>query len=392
MKYYTICQFTPSYQAYSRSKYARVFAHNPEGFLFHDTENDLDIRHIRKALYRLAELHQQDESTKAIADTALVIRVNAKTLAATFSMSGLPRPVKIRKGYWNDSQAIDWLSENNLSGWYLESVKDSSVPPTEVNYSQLYDHCENLMRLMGNCPCELQKTGECAEQLVWSKWPSAFQDAVIQRSHYGIEPDMLRKVRYKEVDGFHLVSGSHTTTDDFNASVRPWDNHDFSQVEERKHELSVRGKTRHVKEARKKAICTECVFSLKSYKGNVSDCGQLGRCTSGIKEEDAWTTLYHWLDKKSGFMNMPGFTEEQRQHLIRLSGITVTARVLYESRQTKTVFGGFMKDRDDDWAYFLSAGAGSGSRELGQGLPQTKTGRLHGQAKSCKPRSAPSGW
>jgi hypothetical protein len=331
--------------------------------LFHDTDAALSIDDIRKALYQLSNLHQLDDEQTA--DTAIAVRVNDNTIAATFSMRALPKPTKVHSPYsWNkpNTEVEEWLSNQKMRGWIVPAVKNGGVPINEIGFADFYEDCEQLPRLMGMCPCPMQDTGECARTLVWSKLPEAFHAPEVQQSFFDINNKVFNRVAYKAVGGFEYVSSSCTTSEDFMEGLRPWDNHDFSNVPDRKKELSSRGKERHIQASSRKSKCAECAFATKkTVHRSLKDCGFLDSCAEGVTDNQGWVALYAWLDRDSGFMNMPGFTTAQRNYLLRLSGEKITARVLYESRQTKTVYGGFLY-KHGEWTYTLAAAAGDLSR------------------------------
>jgi len=370
MRYYTLCHFTPSIRGY-RKNYVKVWNRAPDAFLFHDTENSLEIEDVRKPLFILSELHVLNDPTAeaATSSVALAARVDSKTIAVTFSLRGFPSPIKLYKDGRSrfNGELHEWLSASGLSGWYIESVKDNSIPATPIDFSSFFDDCQQLPRLMGECPCPLLSEGQCLNTLVWPKLPAAFRQPAVHNSLFELTNKDVSKRRYSNLAGFQYVSSAKTTPTDFNQGMRPWDNHDFTLVQDRQNELSARGKVRHIREKSRKERCSSCVFANRqySYKQGVlkiTDCGYVNSCNHGATEEQTRTALLGWY-QHSLFASNDGFTKEQRDWLVRKAGDTVNVKALYPTRKTKTIYGGF-RIRYSKITYQLSAAAGDLTRSI----------------------------
>jgi len=373
-RYYTLCQMTPSLggdrirgggRRRRRAQFTRVYAGNPSGFIFHDSEKPLDIADIRHALHRLSSLHETGEAdapTKA--NKALALRVSANTLVASFSIAALPYPIRVQKE-WNSQRngynTEEWLSSNPLRGWLIPDVRDPSIAAFDCNVNDLYSECTRLERLTDHCPCEMLVTGECRDTLVKPKVPKEFMDLVDMKSDFRLEYGMLRKVAYKVLPGnWALTSPKTTVSDDFAETVRPWDYHDFTEVEARQNTVSARAKARHSRAKHEKVSCNTCALVHRTYRGAVEHCGWIRDCTAPSTPEMAQVVLDGWLDN-SGYLDMPGFTTQQRDYLIRLAGQPVMAKTFSAVRRVENIYAGFMRGGHngmEPWVYQLVASGG----------------------------------
>lgn len=374
MRYYTVCEMTPShskgYQARNgkRRRFSRVYPKAPNGFLFHDTENRVDIDDLRGAINRLADLFETGEAgTVRRENRALAIRVSEQSIAVTFSTDALPRPVRLDAGYDSSrggSLFEEWLSKNPMNAWVIPCVNDLQTPPISFNPNELYDHCIRLERLTDMCPCPRQETGECFKTLVAPKLHEAFPDGQ-QTSWLFNDYGLLRRVRYKVLPGnWALTSPKTTVGSDFTETFRPWDYHDFSDVDGRKQELSERAVARHSRDTYRKAKCTACAFSIPLKEG-VTDCGSIHDCTTGCTEENAWRVLMAWLHDESGFLDMPGFTSAERNFLIRHAGSVALSNVFSHKRKSSVTAGGFYyRTYTSSWGYQLVSTGGDMQRSM----------------------------
>jgi len=381
-RFYFVCEFTPSYLYSGRipqdSIYGRVYPGAPEGFLFHDTENALGIRDILRPLRDLSALFEG-------ATKALVLRHDDHSLVATFSLAAFPTPARrrihkyaYRGGVYSEGpHGGDWLQDNNPQGWLISDVNDPTVPPTACAPNDIFDQCTRLSRFAGNCPCTLLKTGECATRYLYPNLPSPFNDAQTMRVDYLIDAKSLKRVRYKNVADFELISGALTVNADFTPSVRPWDDHDFSLIEARRRKLSVRGKVRHLRDKFRQAQCAKCCFAdkPKGAKEKVVDCGQVDACTEATSSATAWGLIYHWY-KTMNFESMPGFTPAQRDYLIQVAGRETSAKAISAVRRTRVIYAGFRARQSHayssaignvHWHYHLAAAAGDLQRSSSYG-------------------------
>lgn len=340
-RYYLIAKLTAGYNAY-RNKFSYIYPRAPDGFLFHDTDDDLPLSAIQLPLKKLSELFE--DATKA-----LVLRVDANTLIATFSLNGFPYPTKY--GYNSD----EWLQREQLEGYLISDVNDPKAVHV-CNPDDVYSNCIELPRYTGGCPCPLQRTGECKEKNLYPNLPAAFTPADMH-TDFLIEKESLKRVKYKKLVDFEFVSGALTTVGDFQDAIRPWNTHDFDQVEYRKAELSSRGKERHRRDKFRKEKCKTCCFAVT---GNnfIRDCGQLNRCDAPVSETTAWALVWQWY-RDSKFESIPGFTPEQRDFLILKAGDNYSCRAINKTRRTKVKLAGFVQDLSNNWCYQLSAAAGA---------------------------------
>jgi hypothetical protein len=358
-RYYTVCAFTPSSGGHSsrRRESGYLYKRAPNGFLFHDSAKALEIADLRLPMRYLAELFDE-------AKTAVVVRVNANTLALTFSTAGIPTPVTKGSVFypggipeWVTSDANrtrdltkDLLPEHAKDVWIVPDVTDPKSVPQQLDLIDRYDHCTQLMRLSGNCPCPLVRDHQCLVDNVLPVLPEAVREKGI--TLYEIEHRLLRRVRYQEIASFKYVSGKATDDNDFATTFRPWNDYSFEQVDQRTTELKARGIARHLRNKFKESDCKECAYRKKYAHNPVlyDACGSIRYCKGHVKEADAWALLYHWLHHDSGFLEMPGFTAEQRISLMRSAGSIQRTNIFTPFRRTPTVFGGFMRS-GNTWFY-----------------------------------------
>jgi len=353
-KYYLVSEFTPSQKIEGRdSTFRRIYPRASEGFLFHDTEEALQLSDILRPLHRLSELFEG-------AKKALVIRHDANTLVATFSLAAFPKPVRIQRDpYKPSTKDYEWLQESGLTGWLIPDVNNPSVPAIACSPDDIFSNCTELVRYTNSCPCPKQDTGECAAEVLYPNLPEGIQSQDML-SDYRIDRKSLKRVRYKTIAGFELTSGGLTADGDFGKAIRPWDNHDFQVVPGRRLELSARGKARHLRAKFRKAQCSKCCF-VKTfyYSGETEDCGNIADCKEATDAATAWGLLYHWYSD-CGFNNMEGFTAKQRDYLVQAAGRETLIRAICE-RRTRTIWGGFVSTHKG-WCYRLSAAGGDITR------------------------------
>lgn len=352
--------------------YLRIYPRAPSGFIFHDTDAAIDIADIRHALHRLANLHEVgEEDAPAKANQALALRVDANTLVASFSMSALPTPtlVATHGGRLHTGQNTrEWLGTQSLTGWFVESVQDPSVAATPFVPNAFYDECTRLERLTGHCPCALLTTKECQATWVAPRIPEPFRAVGLLSRDFPVDYTMLRKVAYVTLPGeWKRTSPKTTATYDFTESIRPWDYQTFVNIEARQELISARAKTRHARVRHVATKCNSCELATR-YRGAMaaSDCGLLRDCTAPSTPEMVQRVLDDWLDTSS-YLSMPGFTDAQRDYLIRLGGTTVLAKTFSPSRRVKNLHAGFMRTgyyTAGSWVYQLVSAGNNLSRYL----------------------------
>jgi hypothetical protein len=196
--------------------------------------------------------------------------------------------------------------------------------------------------------------------------PAGIEPADLTENYGFIESKELKRVRFKTLAGFELISGALTIDEDFKTSVRPWDFHNYSIVSARRLELSARGKARHLRDKFRKAQCKKCCFVTTLYpSGDIKDCGNINECKESTDATTAWALLFDWYSK-SGFDRMGGFTTAQRDYLITQAGNQTLVQAI-ATRRTQTVWAGFVRrtyPRPQEWVFRLSAAAGDIQRSV----------------------------
>lgn len=356
--YYTVCRFTDSIGHSSNRSYRYPKA--PHAFVFNSKVLELDVKDILKPLFRLAKLHKPSKQ-------ALVLRVDEKTLVATFSLRGFPRPLKYSP--WNEASFIYPTTEDELHGWVIRNVSSLAVNPVPIDIGKIYDSCFQLTRHAGQCPCGMLDTGDCFKETVHPRLPPEFTPSVMQIDHGELPDKVFKTDEFKTVYGFEYVSPGVTTNKDFVKSHRAWDEIDFNCIDTRRMDFAQRGKDRKKLNTFRKENCAKCVFQKETYHSSransVTDCGFISQCSEPTTEEMAQATLAKWY-YKIGFDSIEGFSPEQRDYLIRLSGQTRDVRYIFSNkRRTAVTFGYFQFLRErGTWAYTMVAGAGDRTREV----------------------------
>jgi hypothetical protein len=284
-RYYAECEATPALST-SKHNYQRGYENAPSGFLFHDTETELGIDHLRKPVWKLAELFEG-------AHAAYLVRVSSQTIFVAFSFGAFPRPTEIKRGWGSTQTVTDLLSDRKMKGWVIEDVGDATKLPQFIDYNNLYDNCVYLDRLSGMCPCPRLETGECAAEVIAPNLPEKITANTLRNTDFS-KPDtqLFKRKRYVNLDGFEFASGKATTHDSFATTLRPWEDYDFSVVIDRKEALSKQGKKRGGDRAQEKEQCTFCAFKSSMYNGSVKGCTQLSRCRNpAVNISDVWGVL-----------------------------------------------------------------------------------------------------
>jgi hypothetical protein len=329
-RYYSVCEFTPSFLKGSRGSrynkyYLRVYNTAPEGYIFHDSENPLDFNHLQRALYLLSSLY--DESAKAVVG----VRIDAKTIAVTFNTTGFPKPAR--------DGGQEFISNNRLTGWLQENVRDPSCENIPVDFDDIYDQCVMLERFTGHCPCPKLDEGTCLPSTVYAQFPWLAD----KTATYSAPPSSeYKRVKYNEIDSFVYTPGQYSVKDDFTDAVRPWDNYDFSLVPVRKDEFSERGSSNARRHVHRKEVCSQCVFSTKKHTGTYEDCGQVNSCKNSITEDEAWTALYKWLDEATPYTTgNDAFALHEIHYLMSMADTDMLSRAITPTRNILTKLAGF---------------------------------------------------
>jgi len=323
-RYYSVCEATPSVHTYTRSrKYMRVYASAPMGYIFHDTEESLDVNTLRKPMFVLSELY---ENVKI----GIYVRVNAHTIMATFNTGGIPRPARVQGG--------EYLDKNKLVGWLQKDVRDPTSDLTRVNYDDVYDTCTMLERFTGHCPCVKLLEGTCLPTTLYVQYPWLADNAT---SFVDPEVGTYKRKRYHVLNDFTYTPGQYSIQEDFAESVRPWDNYDFSLVEKRANAFSERGSENARRFAHRKIECSQCAFSTKQRSGTYEDCGQIRTCTEHTTDEQAWSALYSWLERTPYEAGTSDFALHEIHYLMQIAGEDHLSRAVTPTRNTKTKLGGF---------------------------------------------------
>lgn len=342
--------------------YAYVYPSAPRGFLFHDDEG-LEPIQLRRALRTLTSTIEEDDRPEEHIP-ALLITVNANTIAATYSLRAFPTPVKVGRGQWvngQQSRGTEWLA---TQGQHLRVaiISDVNNPLSNIDYvtpSELYEQCTELVRFTGMCPCDLDGA-PCRESLVHPHLTEITEADMV--SDYYLEKEDVRFARYKQVAGFEYASPAMTTVQDFEKGNRPWDDHDFAVVPARKAEFAARGSRKSNEHQKRSLECSQCTFQTLTYKGEATDCGWIRNCKGPVSVDQGYQALRGWYDTV-GFDDMPGFTEGQRNYLLLLGGKEVRAQISGATRRIKAVYAGFLRcGYPGKWEYKLSANAGDLTR------------------------------
>lgn len=353
-RYYLLTEFTPSYVPQGRVLHRRVFSCAPQGFLFHDTAPELHLRTILRPLRALAQLCGSVHK-------ALVLRVDAQTLVATFSLAGFPYPVQVNlpAPYESSDESFEWLNKNPLRGWLIPDVHNPHLAPIPCVPGDYYDACTELSKFTGGCPCPLLKAGVCQEKYLVPNLPAGF-DLHDLITDFTIPESSLKRVKYRRLNAFEYITGTYTQEEEFAEALRPWDAHTFSSVEVQRTKYAKRGAVNSFRAAFRKAQCATCCFMQPRY-GKPDECGASGGCEGATNEASAWGLLYQWY-RQSGFDNTPGFTNAERDYLIEAAGRSSLAKGIC-SRRTQTLYGGFVYT-NQTWSYRLSADAGNPQRTI----------------------------
>lgn len=367
MKYYTICKFTPTshYKRWNQKGAVGRYEQAPIGFVFHDDEKALELEEIRGALVSLFYLVRKEHEEGSEDPRTIVLRVDAHTLAATFSTSGFPVPHRIRS--WNKDNPLFPLPNDEplvkgtdyLNGWLVSDVTNLTAPVNPISFGDLYDNCTQLVKLGGGCPCDLLKTGDCMEYTVLPQLPTSFVGPM--SSDYDVEQSWLLRKRYRDLMGFEYVKPSYTVEGDFSSAMRPYDLHDFALVAQRKAEFAARGAKRKSHNHRRETQCSLCYFSSISPKGKVQDCGYVYNCESAVTQLDAWAYLETRYDRL-GFETMSNFTAKERDYLIHLGNTNVKTTAITGNQAISGILAGFVRTTRG-WGFQLSPTRGCLDRQ-----------------------------
>jgi hypothetical protein len=356
-RYYTVCDFTPSRRI--DRKWIRVYRAAPPGFLFHDTEGNLEVSDVWRALHRLSSLHTN-------AKQAIACRVDNQTIAATFSLAAFPMPRRLQT--WEQKRSGDfgdaYLQTEDMTIWVFPDVSNSTQKPKRMSAYAFYEECEQLPKLVGQCPCPLISSGECLKENVLPKLPSVFTPEVMRTNYSGFEQSVLKTGLFKSLFGFEYVSTKTTTNEDFAPGWRPWIDHDFDLVPERKVVLSKRAKLQHTRKKYRELKCSGCAFQSTNWRtSNPTDCGEIHYCEEGISEKNVWTLLYAWYGE-TGFEQLPGFTTRERNYLIKAAGNQEYRYAIGNNiRKVRVILAGFTLERSNTWYYRVSAACGDLQRQ-----------------------------
>lgn len=326
MRYFSFCKMSAASKLWSR-QYRVNHPLAPEGFIFHDDEQPLDIEHLRYPLFKLSQLFENSKE-------AIVFRVNKNTLAASYSLVALPPPVLLRRNERQyDSPLKLYPVTGDMPGWYIADVKEKSSKISAFDIGNMYDNCTQLQRVMGTCPCPHKDSGLCLTENVLPGLGEGIKLENLESNYYASFSDRIKadlKRNFAEVHGFVFVSPSYTTANDFYDGLRPWDDVDFSQVEERKKEFTRRGAARKTKNKFVKSNCSECIFAHKitdtnTKKLTVVPCEAVRRCHGAVSREETVDVLKRdYLTK--GIEARSKFSFDQICDLIPLTGTQFYAK------------------------------------------------------------------
>jgi hypothetical protein len=339
-----------------------------EGFLFHDTEAAIEVNDIRKALHILSETCDAGEDSDRIrTNSAYVVRLARDTLAVSFSLRGIPHPEEIDHWHVTRESGRDYHYRAPQKGWFIDKIDDLSSPPVPWEYNEIYDKCLLLERATGACPCPKATDGSCRDQLLRPALPGVMQQPGVFDSQYRLEAETFKRVRYKTLPGeWVLVSSKATTRDDFARTFRPWSDYDFTIADKRKTTLKARGVARHIRGKFREDKCSACEFATKHPNDTYSDCGRIRSCTEAVDSTEAQGAVDAWLGA-SGFMSMTGFSNLERDYLVREAGAGYFSHALGGSRRMHVMLAGFRREYVDskrEWVYRVAAAKGDLSRRV----------------------------
>ena len=247
----------------------------------------------------------------------------------------------------------------------ITNINNPAEAPVILKIGQVYEQCVELNRLAGNCPClKLKENNRCLQ--TETIFPEGYNhDAWFME----VETHRLKTQSLKEINGFEFVSPGCTVDSDFTKGLRGWDEHDFSFVEDRKETFQERGAALKTKTAHRKKHCSQCIFNcvrtVSNDKTRIHDCGTMYNCKHGaVTEELAWQALDKYY-AMSDFDNMPGFTVQQRDYLLRRSGDIFRQRgIISNAMKTKVAYGCFtyVGGGSKKWVYSIHAAAGDKTR------------------------------
>jgi len=327
-RYYSICEATPSHRI-SKRNFLRVYGNAPQGYLFHDTDEYLEVDMLRKPMFILSELYAE-------AKTVVYVRVDNRTIMATFNTAGIPRPAR--------TGDREFLSKNRLFGWLQKDVRDPASDAILADYDDIYDTCTMLERFTGNCPCPKLEEGTCLTTTMYAAHPWLADQLT---SFSEPETTEYKRKRYQDLNGFVFTPGQYSINADFTEAIRPWDNYDFALVAARSKEFSERGAENARRFAHRKIECSQCTFSTKHRDGTYGDCGQVRNCDSHTTEEQAWEALYTWLAATPYENGTSKFALHEIHYLMSIAGEDHLSRAITPTRNGNTKLAGFRLGGDD---------------------------------------------
>ena len=346
-RYYLLCEGTASLNQQSRrsarhqSTWDYCFPKAAPGFLFHDTESDLNPADLRRPLHTLLEIYDKGKEV-------FLVRINNKTLFASFSLAGIPHPFPDRRYAPKHRDILRSEGEKYTEGFLLQDATDPTSEIKRFKWNDLYENCERLERFTDSCPCPAAGY-ECKEEIL----PRVFDVPVeVLRTDYGIPAaSTLKRIRYKNIAGFEYISGALTTSHDFMEALRPWDYHDFDCIDAKKAEYKTRGVSRKYLDQFRKEKCSVCCFAA----GETS-CGLEKHCPDSTDEATAWSNLaLEYQHEGLGQQPNPRmqFTPEQVNYLIRHAGTEFRTNVMTGNRSITCMFAGFFRS-GGVWQYAIA--------------------------------------
>lgn len=375
MKYFTYCHMTTSELIGGTSRYRRLNAKAPEGFIFHDTEKPLELTDIRRALFKLTPLFENTIN-------AFVFRVDKHTLVASFSALALPKPVTINKpgrwvrdptdGTYGMSGEVNKLYPvtNDLPGWYIPRVDSLIHAETAFDIGNLYDNCTQLQRLMGTCPCPHKDSGVCLTENVLPIFNGAVKLEDLQSNFYQAFTDAVKgrlKREFSDLDSFEFVSPAYTTDQDFYEGLRPWDDIHFDKVETRRKVFEERGQSRKSKNEYLANKCKSCHFKLiNKDSGNFTSCVKdPTNCTGVMSKETAIELIDAWYENE-GKIDPTAFSKDEVTVLQQLLGNVYKVKIPSFStvRRIDVELCGFIDDRFRTSTFAVSANGGDRLRTV----------------------------
>ncbi len=286
--------------------------------MFHDTEGLPEFHDVQRALWKLSDFYEGARCVYAI-------RVDPKTIFASFNTASIPHPVQLERWVRDEIVKYEWIGDSKLKGWLVDDIKNPKTIVKALNYDDMYQGCLQLERSMGECPCPRLKEGSCYPITIGRMMPRLLETI----ADFGnVEPARHQNTTYKEICGFEYTPGLYLIDGAFVDAIRPWDNYDFSLVPARKKEFKERGENRARRHLYRKETCSQCAFK-RTQHDDVIDCGRVDFCERSTTEAEIEELLWRWLGLNTPFRDgSEGFLPQEIKFLMKHSGVKLKSAAL----------------------------------------------------------------